>query len=383
MIAYTLQTNITAIIILFIVYKGAKKHIDLSRYRDRIFMYLLYVNALILVIDSVSIVFYDVPGQTIHVIQSLLKMTFYILNPLPGFLWILYVYDFIFHNPKGLKRLFKIGIIPVLINAALAVASIWGGYLFILSPDNHYQRGEWFLLMPFFAFAYTIIAFIVILLNRKRIQRQDWLPLLTFAIPPAIGGFLQTYFYGLVLLWPSMTISLLIIYVFIQSKTINTDFLTGLNNRREFDYYLEDWQKWKKENKKIAGFMMDMDGFKEINDTYGHQTGDQALIAMSQILRASFRRNDFITRLGGDEFAAIIEVNDPQEIEVLKERLDANIEAFNQENKCCFQLKLSCGSGIFALQDAKSLRAFFDELDKKMYEEKQQRKILKKSVDVL
>ncbi|WKY47683.1 GGDEF domain-containing protein [Eubacteriaceae bacterium ES3] len=377
MIAYTLQTNITAIIILLIVYKGAKKHIDLSRYRDRIFMYLLYVNALILAIDSVSILFYDVPGQPVHVIQSLLKMTFYILNPLPGFLWILYVYDFIFHNPEGLNRLFKIGIIPILVNAVLAVASIWGGYLFILSTDNHYQRGEWFLLMPFFAFGYTIIAFVVILLNRKRIQRQDWLPLLTFAIPPAIGGFLQTYFYGLVVLWPSLTVSLLIIYVFIQSKTINTDFLTGLNNRREFDYYLEDWRKWQKDGKKVAGFMMDMDGFKAINDNYGHQIGDQALIEMSRILRESFSRDDFLARLGGDEFAAIVEVTDPQEIENIRKRLDQKIECFNQENKASYQLSISCGSGIFSPDDEESLRVFFAELDKWMYEEKLQRKTIR------
>lgn len=377
MITYTLQTNITAIFMLMIVFKGAQKHADLTRDRDRIFMNLLIINGLILSIDSFSILLYDVPGQAVFVCQSLLKMAFYILNPLPGFLWILYVYDFIFYNKKGFKRLFKIGIIPIIINALLAVASIWGGYLFVIGPGNHYQRGEWFLLMPFFAFAYTIIAFIMIFLNRNRIQQKDFLPLMFFAIPPVIGGLLQTFFYGLVLLWPSMALSLLIIYVFIQSKAINTDFLTGLNNRREFDYYLEDWRKWKKDDKKIAGFMMDMDHFKVINDNYGHQVGDQALIEMSRILSTSFRRNDFLARLGGDEFAAIIEINDPQEIEILTARIYEKIDFFNQGNTDSFQLSISCGSGVFMPEQDGSLSDFFDQLDKRMYEEKARRRAIK------
>jgi len=158
----------------------------------------------------------------------------------------------------------------------------------------------------------------MIIINHKRLRRQEWLPLLIFAFPPIVGGLLQTFIYGMVTLWPSLSISLLIIYVFVQSKIVNTDSLTGLNNRRAFDNYLDNCQKLKDDNKKIAGFLMDMDHFKTINDTFGHQVGDKALIEMSQIIRESFRKHDFIARLIGDEFAAIIEVLNIQEIEIIK-----------------------------------------------------------------
>ncbi len=374
MIAYTLQTNIFAIIILLITFKGAKNHTDLTRAKDRIFIAILKCNVLILTIDCISILLYDIPGLVVHVSQSLLKMCFFCLNPLPSFLWILYVYDFIFHDKKGLRLVTLFGMIPLIVSCILSIASVWGGYLFILSEGNNYSRGSWFLLVPILAFSYTITGFIMILINRKLIHKQDFWPLLLFAVPPTIGGLLQTFIYGLVVLWPSLTVSILIIYVFIQSKTINTDTLTGLFNRRVFNSYLEDWNGWKREDKKIAGFMMDMDHFKEINDTLGHQTGDKALIEVSRILRESFRRNDFLARLGGDEFAAIIEVTDPQEITIVKERIYENLATFNNANKSGYTLNVSCGAGIFQPEGENTLSSFFEELDKQMYEEKKRKK---------
>jgi len=354
--AYTIQTNIFALIILLIVYKGSKNQIDRTNMKDRIFISILLTNALILVIDCFSIFLYDVPGDFVHVSQLVLKMIFYCLNPLPGFLWILYVYEFIFQNKKVFKRIFVVGSIPIMVNVALSIASVWRGYLFIIGDGNSYQRGSLFFLVPFFAFSYTIVAFIMIIINHKRIRHQEWLPLLIFAFPPIVGGLLQTFIYGMVTLWPSLSISLLIIYVFVQSKTVNTDSLTGLNNRRAFDNYLDNWKKLKDDNKKIAGFMMDH--FKAINDTFGHQVGDKALIEMSQIIRESFRKHDFIARLGGDEFAAIIEVLNLQEIEIIKNRIYEKVKLFNDKNKDSFQLSISCGSDIFYPDKNDSLSGF-------------------------
>lgn len=375
MIAYTLQSNIFALLVLTIVYKGSKKQKDLSSLRDRLFKYILVANAMLLVIDSFSIFLYDVPGRGVYHIQSFLKMIFFSLNPIPGFLWMLYAYDFIYHNKKAFRRLFIVGIFPVIINILLSFASVSYGYLFIIGENNSYQRGQLFYLVPIFAFSYTIVSFFMVFLCRKRLQFKEWLPLLAFALPPIIGGLVQTFIYGMVTLWPSLSISLLIIYVFIQSKTIDTDFLTGLHNRRSFDTHIEGWKKWKKDDKLIAGFMMDMDDFKMINDNFGHQTGDKALIEMSRIIRESFRKKDFIVRLGGDEFAAIIEVDSAQEVETIKERLKEKISDFNRDDKNLYKLSLSFGSEIFDTKNEKSLSDFFDNLDKHMYEEKKQKKI--------
>jgi diguanylate cyclase len=82
------------------------------------------------------------------------------------------------------------------------------------------------------------------------------------------------------------------------------DPLTHLANRRTFDQTVQDWM-----NPGRAGFVLaiiDIDGFKAINDDQGHAQGDRALVALAQTLKASVRSHDLVARLGGDEFALLI-----------------------------------------------------------------------------
>lgn len=81
------------------------------------------------------------------------------------------------------------------------------------------------------------------------------------------------------------------------------DALTGILNRRAFEQVCEKCQK---EKDKIALLLIDMDNFKNINDTYGHSGGDTALKELAKHLTETFRRSDYICRIGGDEFAVIL-----------------------------------------------------------------------------
>lgn len=87
-----------------------------------------------------------------------------------------------------------------------------------------------------------------------------------------------------------------------------TDSLTGLNNRYSLMNSLEhSLLRQKRENFKLAFLMLDLDGFKQINDCYGHPTGDALLIEVSKKLKDIFRESDVIARVGGDEFSVILE----------------------------------------------------------------------------
>ncbi len=90
-------------------------------------------------------------------------------------------------------------------------------------------------------------------------------------------------------------------------KLALSDFLTNLANRYAFHARLEEVIAQADRTKKLAGLMLiDLDGFKEINDTYGHQTGDYVLKKIALRLNASLEPADVVGRLGGDEFAVII-----------------------------------------------------------------------------
>ena len=87
-------------------------------------------------------------------------------------------------------------------------------------------------------------------------------------------------------------------------KNANTDFLTGLNNRRSLTDYLEK----EKKAERLTFITVDLDNFKQVNDDYGHQKGDDALLIVTRVMKEQFPK-DFITRLGGDEFLVVISRN--------------------------------------------------------------------------
>ena len=88
----------------------------------------------------------------------------------------------------------------------------------------------------------------------------------------------------------------------------NTDVLTGLYNRRFFDVELDkEWKRSGRNESTISVVLMDIDHFKSINDTYGHQVGDEYLKKMSEILSSVFKRDsDIVARYGGEEFIVLL-----------------------------------------------------------------------------
>lgn len=101
-----------------------------------------------------------------------------------------------------------------------------------------------------------------------------------------------------------------------NEHTANTDYLTGLSNRRNLMSYLSGM--YTMDDASLV--MVDLDNFKYVNDTYGHDAGDQALIKTAAILNESFR-DGFVARLGGDEFMIVVEGKDEDEIRQQTEQM--------------------------------------------------------------
>lgn len=101
-----------------------------------------------------------------------------------------------------------------------------------------------------------------------------------------------------------------------------TDALTGLYNRRYFEVHMQKMLQSARENRKPLGFLyMDIDHFKAINDTYGHQVGDEILKGFSSRIKDAVRSFDLIARLGGEEFVAILPDTTPEVAYAVGERL--------------------------------------------------------------
>jgi diguanylate cyclase (GGDEF)-like protein/PAS domain S-box-containing protein len=97
-------------------------------------------------------------------------------------------------------------------------------------------------------------------------------------------------------------------------RRATTDSLTGIGNRAGFDNRLARLVRQSQQrNRHFALMMMDLDFFKEVNDTYGHQAGDAVLVAVATTLRNAARKTDYVARLGGDEFVLLLDDVDSEE----------------------------------------------------------------------
>jgi diguanylate cyclase (GGDEF)-like protein/PAS domain S-box-containing protein len=153
------------------------------------------------------------------------------------------------------------------------------------------------------------------------------------------------------------------------------DELTGLFNRRGFFTLAEQEVKVaNRMNKGVFLIFVDLDDLKGINDSFGHQQGDQALIAVARILKSTFRDLDILARVGGDEFVilALDGVSDQSE-EILMERLSRSVTAHNNLKLLPFPLSLSTGVAFHAPGTPPSVDTLLTEADQKMYDQKRKK----------
>lgn len=124
------------------------------------------------------------------------------------------------------------------------------------------------------------------------------------------------------------------------------DTLTQLPNRRYFQYHLEiASHRVSRSSSSLAIAFIDLDGFKRINDTYGHQTGDHLLIAVASRLSTAIRGCDMVARLGGDEFVALIDdVHSDEEIVPIVERIIKSLHKTFNINQ--HEINISASVGI-------------------------------------
>jgi diguanylate cyclase (GGDEF)-like protein/putative nucleotidyltransferase with HDIG domain len=160
-----------------------------------------------------------------------------------------------------------------------------------------------------------------------------------------------------------------------------TDLLTGLPNARALRYRFEEEADNARRHRDVFSVvMMDLDGFKAVNDRLGHQAGDLLLKELSRLLLSQVRSSDFISRYAGDEFVAILQVN-PEEVGELVGRIQKAVDRhdFGASGSNIF-IGVSAGWATFGI-DGDTLDELLLAADRAMYSDKARRKILPGETD--
>jgi diguanylate cyclase (GGDEF)-like protein len=136
------------------------------------------------------------------------------------------------------------------------------------------------------------------------------------------------------------------------SKKAYTDTITGLANRRALDEHLEsEIINARRTKSPFAVIMLDLDGFKSVNDTYGHEVGDLVLRAVFNVISFGIRSSDFIARYGGDELTLLLAKSDVQAAKLVTDKISENLAKFAYKAPDGKSIKMGISGGIAIYPD--------------------------------
>lgn len=301
----------------------------------------------------------------------------FILDPLMHLFMLKYIDTWITKKEvKHKKFWFNFMDIFIIVNTIMVFVSEFSqnqNLIYYYDSNYIYHRGEMYFARGFFILLSMIIVELYTICYLKYIENENKKILMIFPVIPIIFGVIHGFItVNLGLEYTGVYLSCMIVSQFVQRKESFTDGLTGVLNRKSFDRILKG--RMHSKNRNFSLIMIDLDYFKEINDTFGHTTGDEALIDMVEILRKSFRKNDLVARYGGDEFCVITDIVDTITLEKVINRLKFEINNFNIENKDIKKYELSASVGYQIFSDKfVSPDSFINSVDKMMYKEKKRK----------
>ncbi|MBR0171546.1 MAG: GGDEF domain-containing protein [Lachnospiraceae bacterium] len=289
--------------------------------------------------------------------------------------------ELLIHPQLTRRKWFRIlAVIPGAAVAVMCFASIRTGWIFRYDEAGVFHRGPFFVVQNMVAYIYflftTVHAFYVAGHVTSVVQKRRLRKIASFIIAPTIGAILQLHFAGgFPFVGPSISIAILSMFISVQGDMVNMDSLTGLNNRKNMERYLDEMSPGISRLNPVYLFMIDADHFKQINDTYGHVEGDHALKMIASALRNSVDDcQGYIARLGGDEFVAIMEKVHIKDPEAFCRHIDENIDTVRKNNGITYPLSVSTGY-VVCESSAASADELLKQADEKMYEAKRKRAV--------
>lgn len=366
----TLDANTVSLIILVLIFLNIRSSSENISMQYKLFKAMILANIGMIIIDALAWKFNGLKGSMNLTLNTGFNFLLYVLEPIPPSLSVLYTSYHVFSRDVKVKEKQKVLIIFLLLNLMICIISLFTGSFFYVDQNNIYHRGPYFALHVAYCYGLLIYCLIFLIKNKQFIEKRKYISMLIYFIPMAIGTTIQVLFYGYSLNWVGMMLSLLIIYFNIQNRGINTDYLTGIYNRRQFDEYIKERIKNSTENKSFSAILLDLNEFKSINDRFGHKIGDEALKDSVEIIRRSLNTDDFIARFGGDEFVIITDIYNEQTLDKVVNRIRKNVETFNINNLKPYNINFSIGYDIYSCNSKMEADEFFKHIDMLMYENK-------------
>lgn len=360
--------NLYTAFLLILIYIPVRNRAGRERELNRIFNAMLWTTVVLLLTDSLSHL-NELASSLLLLSDIFLFLSFLgeILLPL---LWFFYVRSYIHSEPETSVKQTLLICFPLILDILLLFLSLFNGWILSFSPDGIYSRGPFFAVHSALMCTTVFLSELLIIRNRNKVEKEVLGTLLFFPLPPLIGIALQLVFQDLAFGLPGIAVSVILIFINIQIRISDIDYLTGAYTRSRLDNAIDRHIRENEGRKRFAAIMIDVDNFKSINDRFGHNAGDLALKESVAVIRQCLRMDDLLARYGGDEFCIILDNASEEDLKRIISRIRENLSRLNSAGTHPYQLSFSMGYSIYGPDSGLNREQFQKLIDQKMYENK-------------
>ena len=227
-------------------------------------------------------------------------------------------------------------------------------------------------------YAFYVLAFILLIDTlcfyiyvRVKGGMLKFFPIWFFLLPMVVAAVVQFFLPDISTIWIGAALTVDFLFMALQNDTLFRDKLTKLYNRMFLDLLKTVMEKASK-SKDFTAMMLDLNGFKHINDEFGHAVGDEALVVTGELLREAVGPYGAVIRFAGDEFIIILNTQSDQIIERVVMGIEAIFKKFNKEKRAKYKLSISLGYSKVDIKNS-SIDDIMKEIDEKMYLDKQEK----------
>ena len=336
----------------------------------QVFTITIILTMVACVLDFVMFYVDGKPGLFMRILNYAGNTYCFMANPIFIASWCLYEDLKLYRSVARVKRIYTYAFIPALVMVLITLVNIFIPLIFTIDETNTYSRLPLGYMFYIVDIGYLLFSIWILRSFQERYGKVRFFPLYLMIGPIFLGCVLQVVFYGVSLIWVSIAVGLTAIYMAIQNEFSYLDKLTGLFNRAYLDYMLENSVK---DKSNLGGIMIDVDYFKEINDTWGHSVGDEALIDVARIITFAKPDKAVAIRFAGDEFIVLVKGTTDNALDGIVKDIREELKLFNETEQRQYKLSLSLGYGIYDPAKESSIDAFLKHMDDYMYEEKNEK----------
>ena len=310
-------------------------------------------------------------------LSMFLKSVYFLAATAAGYAWFLYMGALTKFAFIASRTWTLIASALVWVHLVLLIVNLFTPILFGIDENFTYFRGPAFGVQYLFCYYYLVmasgLAIYRALQPENHLDRTRYVVMSLFPVLPAISGILQLFFWRVPFNCVAFTMAVLIVYLTELGQQVSQEPLTQLSNRKQFIRTLEQNMDAHKYDGSLYLFMLDIDRFKSINDTFGHIEGDQAIVAVGDALRNAangLRKRAVLSRFGGDEFAVVALLDSSSEAREFRRAIQREIAEIDLGSGKDYRLEASIGIAQYepAMASYKDLIAA---ADANLYREKQ------------